>query len=135
MFLKVKNCSLPIWEGKKKKVEVAEGVAGSAAIKVCSGFQLPRKTEKKEEKYTTGRKSSSCSQRWASLVTLYHRRTDTVITIKSLWQTYTCALLFWALLLAILSSLAHSSSMKEIILTSQITLYNITTTEQETGRE
>jgi len=114
---------------------VAEAVACSVATKVCSGFQLPKKTEKKEEKCIKGRKSSFCSQCWVSLVTLHHRRTDTVITTKSLWQTYTCALLFWALLLAILSSLAHSSSMKEIILTSQITLYNIMTTEQETGRE
>lgn len=58
-----------------------------------------------------------------------------VITIKSLWQTYTCALLFWELLLAILSSLAPSSSRKEIILTSQFALYNKMTTEQETGTE
>lgn len=67
---------------------------------------------------------------------LYHyRRTDRVITIKSLWQTYTCALLFWELLVAILSSLAPSSSRKEIILTSQFALYNTMTTEQETGTE
>lgn len=60
MFLKVKNCFPPIWESKK--VEVSEDISGSLDIKVCSGFQLPRKTEKKEEKYTEGRKSRFCSQ-------------------------------------------------------------------------
>lgn len=37
--------------------------------------------------------------------------------------------------LTVLSSLAPKSSRKEISLTSQTTHYNITTTEQETGRE
>lgn len=62
MFLKVKNCFPQ--SGKESKVEVVEDAAGFVAIKVCSGFQLPRKREKKEEKYIKGRKSSFCSQCW-----------------------------------------------------------------------
>lgn len=84
-FLKVKNCLTRIWEGEE--VEVAEGVADSVALKVHSGF--PRETEKQEEKYIKGRKCSYCSQCWVSLVALLHRRTDTVITTRSLWQTGT----------------------------------------------
>lgn len=111
---------------------MAEDAAGPVAIKVCSGFQLPRKGEKKGRKIHQKKKEQFL---FTVLGLTCNTKEGPIITIQSLWQTYTCALLFWELLLAILSSLAPSSSRKEITLTSQFALYNTMTTEQETGTE